>query len=1282
MKAMQMTVSAVLLSTSLVAFSDVTFTGGADGSSRDLSLAENWSAVPGASDVATVDVSAFGGTFTVGTDAAFAGLVFANGTLSDTVEISGDGKLTLGASGFTLGADVKLVRLQARVALSAAQTWTLGDSPLDTLAPITGTADWTIVQNGADSVVRHLAPLCYGGHVTYDGTGGGVRFLAGTNWAQKVTLSNIVSGSIKDRTGKAPFPNILALTNEVRWSQIFTGGELAIDSTGSDYVRFLICQSSAADAGSVGVPGRLIFETGDKLNCLQSGSTRGRSRVGLAQGTFDMRGGEIINDTVYQFKLTVGALTSCRGASDYNGISKSAQHVLVSGGTFKTSAIEFGEGVEGGDHSTVAQTGGTVDVTVGLYVGTSSASGHSENAIVEYLLSGGLLSVGSNGSNSGWDNHQSCGLMIAGSHIAAAASSTASVPAGLFEMSGGELRAKNITFGPEYFSGDPANFQATNNFGVFDLSGGTVPLRCSLTQSVKGTGFAVGKAWNRSATNSHYRISLRGGRIETGDTDYRMNFGAFLPPSETAFTWDTGTAKTTFDAPLAGEGTLVKEGAGELALTDATRFHGTLDVAAGKVSLAGEFAGSDTLGDCYKWCADDLKATLADGEKVTEWTDSVHGVAVVSNTYGGSTKFSFNYPTLALDDGFNSHAAVRFGDWASLMVPAADNPLVGLSTGTVVIVFRAFGSRTRFTHYGHQTGPLAMASSWSSDMQFKVFAANDLANASVEQGYGLHYLMSDAADGAWNFKYPPLLSVPGRAIAEDVHVAVATISGGDFSLYADGYYSASTHAEWNGGKTSSGKNRALASSGIYLASRITDGSTKASFPCSIAEFRLYPNKAFALDRQRELASLLYKKYRADCPAGWTGSYAGELRESSEPTPEKPSGGKALDADALLALAAPSGCAKPTRVAGAMNGKDVLRFSSGGKTALTLPAADSPTSDAEAHTVAVVFRTTDAGADDRNYFYTSPALVSSKPAKVWDDDFAVSFCAEGAVGVGYGYHETSSTWRSYLLTRKPCRLNDGLPHVAVVSMEPKSKRVTMLVDGMRSTLSNGTARKANHGTLDLTIGAACPGSGFFSGDIAAVSVYGRALTLDEMRALSESYAAEFGFRLLPTMPFAEGEVKAFGLGATNVIVRAGATLELPVSKTSAYALPAGATLSGAGTFLGSYKFGADTTLDLSGTAATVPEDVQVAGGTLRFAFGTVAEFGEFEASGTVKVEIVGLPGSDAVPRRVLLARFGSAAVADGTAWQGHGLDDNQRLRFDAATGTLWLDTKRGMMLSVR
>ena len=113
---------------------DVAFTGGSDGSGRDLALASNWDGgvIPSASgDVGVVNVATFGGSYTVSADAALDGLLFSNA--SSPVEIDGVGTLSLGAGGLTVSGTGG-VTLRAPMAVTAASTWSLGNGPVNTNA--------------------------------------------------------------------------------------------------------------------------------------------------------------------------------------------------------------------------------------------------------------------------------------------------------------------------------------------------------------------------------------------------------------------------------------------------------------------------------------------------------------------------------------------------------------------------------------------------------------------------------------------------------------------------------------------------------------------------------------------------------------------------------------------------------------------------------------------------------------------------------------------------------------------------------------------------------------------------------------------------------------------------------------------------------------------------------------------------------------------------------------------------------------------------------------------
>ena len=197
MKTIRLIVAAVSLSLVQVAFSDVTFTGGAGGASRDLSLAENWSGAPGASEVATVDVAAFGGAFTASGSVAFKGLVFANATAADDVSVTGSGEIALGANGLSLGAPAKSFTLSTPVSLVAAQSWSFGATEtVDFRSAVGGTADWTVDAMGIVRIYR----LGYGGFVDYTGANGQVRFLGTTNWAKRCGSRRPETRSSRSRT--------------------------------------------------------------------------------------------------------------------------------------------------------------------------------------------------------------------------------------------------------------------------------------------------------------------------------------------------------------------------------------------------------------------------------------------------------------------------------------------------------------------------------------------------------------------------------------------------------------------------------------------------------------------------------------------------------------------------------------------------------------------------------------------------------------------------------------------------------------------------------------------------------------------------------------------------------------------------------------------------------------------------------------------------------------------------------------------------------------------------
>ena len=167
---------------------DVAFTGGADGSSRDLALAANWSggALPSASgDVGVVDVATFGGSYTVSADAAMDGLKFSNA--SSAVAIDGSGTLSLGAGGLTVSGSGG-VTLRAPMAVTAASTWSFGNGQVESYASISGTADLAV--NDWSALHFRTAPG-YGGKMTLSGQAARsvIHVWQGAAWADTVAVT-------------------------------------------------------------------------------------------------------------------------------------------------------------------------------------------------------------------------------------------------------------------------------------------------------------------------------------------------------------------------------------------------------------------------------------------------------------------------------------------------------------------------------------------------------------------------------------------------------------------------------------------------------------------------------------------------------------------------------------------------------------------------------------------------------------------------------------------------------------------------------------------------------------------------------------------------------------------------------------------------------------------------------------------------------------------------------------------------------------------------------------
>jgi len=185
----------------------------------------------------------------------------------------------------------------------------------------------------------------------------------------------------------------------------------------------------------------------------------------------------------------------------------------------------------------------------------------------------------------------------------------------------------------------------------------------------------------------------------------------------------------------------------------------------------------------------------------------------------------------------------------------------------------------------------------------------------------------------------------------------------------------------------------------------------------------------------------------------------------------------------------------------------------------------------------------------------------------------------------------------------------------------------------------------------------------------------------MRDLGEHWAKKYATQLLVGYAFDEDKLRERGLGATNVLVAAGARLSLPLSDDAPFALGSGSTISGAGEFLGSYRLLAGATFDITGATPSYFDDLQLAGGGIKvdpFAEGA-AKVRRLKAQGE---NVVWMTGSGDRPSRKTVLEFDEADIDGGATWVVRGANaDKSRIVVDEDGGKLVLKTQIGIILIV-
>lgn len=1190
---------------------EVAFTGGSDGSSRDLSLAENWTggSIPAGNDLATVDASRFGNAYTVSQDVTLPGLKISG--QSDTSKIDGSGTLSLGAGGLTYANGTGGVQLWAKMTVTADQIWDFGGMQLYNYTTYGGTSALSL--NNWKGIEFYFAPQ-YAGPMMMKGVSSSSRIVCYQSraWANTVEVTQgSVCFSLND-------------TDPVKFFKLFPG-------------RSFVALSAADVTHTSGAT--LLFEEDDVFRASCSYSQ-------VTHGGISVCGGSYSAGTVFEFAGMGG--TSSQESDKPVSFS-------VSDGSFDVGQ-QFMMGAQTKASRLAVQTGGAVSAGA-FYIG--GGPDQTTGVVAEYRHEGGTM------TDKGGANDR--GLMMGGF----AQSDNANSPAGIFTQTAGDLSFSHVSWGSRggYWGyTDSPNGRA---YGLLDLRGGSFTLPAE--------GFVFAQKWNSgTVSNSTYDVRLNGGTFKTSassDIGLAMTVGA----GDGASTWDTGSFDNRLTASLDGNGVLRKKGAGKLTLTDACRFKGGIDVREGVLEVEGvlsEPSGYVAGGNCLVFTADSLAGTCNDGDEVSSWSDTTGSVSWRKPLDGEISKYeTYKVPTFK-SNAIGGRPGLCFDSGHVLSFSADNNPLAGETNFSMVVVFNPDRTGQGCESDGNAfagRGIIGNERGWNGGV------ANDLTLILNQDKRMFVETCNKDPDHTREGLYSPTMAVDGSTAA----IAIVSMRGNRLTLDFNNGIETRTFETFDNFSPRFAKGETRYP--LYLGTTDVDGDGCVAARCfsgAIAEVRFYRKRALSEAEQRSLMVFLAEKYRGKSVADeYVRNADGALNATLvdarvAPAAKEPTVTWTPEFMSQTFDAAEGGCVEPELVQGAWNGRSALRFDAGQNTLLSIPegANGDPLAGCGSYAVSFVFRTTtdvDEGTDDVGVGIYSATLDTTKPEK--SSVGISSYCSVGTV-------QGSVSGDAVLNSCKPCRLNDGLPHVVVYSGNAATGVFQLMVDGVYidRTMQSGTAWPTYGNSSKHVIGALGAGVGHFTGDLSSLKFWKEELTEDQMLAVSRQAACDYDFNLKERRAFTIEEIASRGLGATNLTVASGAVLRMPWSRTAPFVLPAGGTLSGAGTFLGSYRFGAGSILDFSTLEGSV-DDIQLAdGATMRFPKSGLPVDGSnvSSVSGRIAVDVSAVL-EESMPRWTLLMSLPPEALSGSVTFDVVGNSDvSGKVVYDARRGGLLFKAEKG------
>ncbi len=1216
-------------------------------------------ALPTADDILVYDFSAVSGKTHaqypyIRGDLAVKGIVIKNCSGDFSLETYRSvSVLTIGSEGISL-MGVGGLAVSCRTATAADQTWKADNTAYFAIGnTITATENGQTLTFGAGvkggTVVFRVAP-CYDGHMVF-ATGNRVSYRKNGKWADSIKYSGKISAN--DQT------ILFEPQEDLDWETIFPTKRSY--TWADDFInQFQVGYSSGGDNAAP------PYKNLGAYRLRVSDSTYSSLRAGMY-----VPGSGILELTGTADWTTANVYTYIGPGDGYPNRCDGSATCIVDGdarlGSIFVNVGYWGRWSEGGER-VLDQRGGTVYGSWGLNVG-GNASRHNDTSRFplsnpspwnEFVLGGGTFNA-TKVRPSNWTALRNMavntGLGICSQDQMSLTGNNKPTSAGVFTMTGGVANVSGVHFGAYrggwWASSGQAPCGIGDGFGAFYLGGGTFNLGAD--------GFFLGTGWNGAdadESNSVYRISLGGGTLATTTAQTNALSVCFPPtgtPAEIAAARDFRQL-----GPIHGSGTLRKTGAGTLSLADASRFTGDLEVREGAVSVdyTPTVGDAATLAaDCICFQADTLAETCADGAEVTGWTSTDGNV-----TAGPCTTLSVLNPRYKANV-FNGHGGVEFytnfveNVWkgCTLEIPGASNPLVGSEDHTIVVVFRPDNFNPNSTYLGDGDADR------TDNLGNQVFYSQGILGSfwETDKGVGLA-LMSHGRPALYEGFHDTSFYcgigyriVDRRNVCEEgkVSVAIGTLQGAYFTLDIDGEEWSEEYDEvrtmMTAGTTfkrfyTADQKTAIPRAFFFGNTGSGNKNHTSAFRGQIAEIRIYPNTALDAATRKTLALALLARYDENAAARQVAYLKGDSLPgafTAAATTALPSGATQFDA-AALAAAGTASAGAPTTVAGELNGHDVIRF--GGADALTLAADATPIAGQTAFTAAVVFKTTTEGTGENGYAIGA-GLVSTWQGGTTDPDYALSFRRFGTVGAGMG----ETTGAQFCNDVKPARLDDGLPHVAVFAVDPAAKKMHVMTDGRLTTkafFSTTTAVTARGGYA-TTIGALNAAKGFFTGDIAEVVFYDRALGEDEMTQLSEAMAGKYAFRLLDTA--AHTTVAATGFNPKSITVAAGAALHLPRNEAAPVTLGAGGSLAVAGTLTGSVRLGAGAVYDAVASSGRI-DDLQLRGATFKASKTAVAAV-DARLSGTARLVLDGAWPNGMAPSKYAFATFSADADVADVTW---------------------------------